>query len=59
MPTIKEGLTEPISKFDDIYNVKHFIATLEGVVRIVGRLPEDLRNVNHTSVELPDRKSVV
>ncbi|XP_024382683.1 protein MANNAN SYNTHESIS-RELATED 1 isoform X2 [Physcomitrium patens] len=55
MPTIKEGLTEPISKFDDIYNVKHFIATLEGVVRIVGRLPEDLRNVNHTSVELPHK----
>ncbi|KAG0621972.1 hypothetical protein M758_3G062900 [Ceratodon purpureus] len=53
MPTIKEGLTELASNFDDVYNVKHFIASLEGVVRVMGRLPEELRKANQTSVEIP------
>lgn len=41
------------SNFDDIYNVKHFIATLEGVVRIMGRLPEELQGANRTTLTVP------
>lgn len=41
------------SNFDDIYNVKHFIASLEGIVRVMGRLPEELRKANRTSIETP------
>lgn len=55
IPIVKEGLTELASNFDDLYTVKHFIATLEGVVRIMGRLPEDLRGLNHTSIQVPYR----
>lgn len=53
MPTLREGLTDLASNFDDIYNVKHFIASLEGIVRVMGRLPVELRNGNQTSVEIP------
>lgn len=41
------------SNFDDIYNVKHFIATLEGVVRIMGRLPDELQGANRTTLTVP------
>jgi hypothetical protein len=33
--------------------VKHFIASLEGIVRVMGRLPVELRNGNQTGVEIP------
>jgi hypothetical protein len=35
--------------------VKHFIATLEGIVRIVGRLPDELKDINKTVVQVPYR----
>lgn len=43
------------SNFDDLYNVKHFINTLEGVVRIMGRLPEEARSIKQTIIQVPVR----
>jgi hypothetical protein len=55
LPLIKEAHREPGSNFEDLYYVKHFIATLEGIVRIVGRLPDELKDINKTVVQVPYR----
>eukprot|EP00250_Pteridium_aquilinum_P018109 c23949_g1_i1 orf=449-1777(-) len=53
LPTIKEAPKEPNSEFDKIYDVNNFISSLKDVVRVVGRLPEDIRGVQPTVVKVP------
>lgn len=53
LPTIKEAPKEPNSEFDKIYDVNNFISSLKDVVRVVGRLPEDVRGVQPTVVKAP------
>ncbi|MCO5583060.1 hypothetical protein L7F22_036967 [Adiantum nelumboides] len=53
LPTIKEAPKEPNSEFDKIYDVNNFISSLKDVVRVVGRLPEDVRGVQPTIVKVP------
>lgn len=53
MPTIKEAAKEPNSDFDKIYDVNNFISSLKDVVRVVGRLPEDVRSVTPEVVKVP------
>eukprot|EP00249_Psilotum_nudum_P007656 c20723_g1_i1 orf=837-2180(+) len=55
VPTIKGAAKEPNSNFDKIYDVSTFITSLEGVVRVVGRFPDDARSVNPTVVKVPYR----
>ncbi|CAM6090364.1 unnamed protein product [Calypogeia fissa] len=59
VPTIKEGAKEPNSRFEDIYNVKTFISSLDGVVRVVGRPPEEKENKTFTSIPLRVTKDYI
>ncbi|BBN01514.1 hypothetical protein MPTK1_2g08010 [Marchantia polymorpha subsp. ruderalis] len=53
LPNVKEAQKEPNSRFDDIYNVRNFISSLEGVVRVVGQLPKDYAKGNKTITSIP------
>eukprot|EP00249_Psilotum_nudum_P007657 c20723_g2_i1 orf=832-2181(+) len=53
LPIIKGAAKEPNSNFDKIYDVNTFIMSLEGVIRVVGRLPDDARSVTPTLVKVP------
>ncbi|KAH7435298.1 hypothetical protein KP509_06G058400 [Ceratopteris richardii] len=58
LPTIKEASKEPNSEFDKIYDVNNFISSLKDVVRVVGRLPEDIRGVEPAIVKVPHKVSL-
>lgn len=49
------GFWTKCSRFEDIYNIKHFISSLDGVVRVVGKLPEDKAKMNRTVTSIPLR----
>ncbi|KAL3696534.1 hypothetical protein R1sor_010610 [Riccia sorocarpa] len=53
VPTVKEALKEPHSRFDDLYNVRNFISSLEGMVRVVGQLPKDFAKGNKSITSIP------
>ncbi|KAL2643285.1 hypothetical protein R1flu_010872 [Riccia fluitans] len=53
LPNVKEAQKEPNSRFDDIYNVRNFISSLEGVVRVVGQLPKNVAKANKTITSIP------
>eukprot|EP00250_Pteridium_aquilinum_P000836 c11008_g2_i1 orf=674-1672(+) len=53
MPKIKEAATDTNGGFSKIYDVNNFIASLQGVVRVVARLPADSRSVSPAVVKVP------
>eukprot|EP01018_Ginkgo_biloba_P009605 Gb_05009 [translate_table: standard] len=55
LPTIKDGHKEPNGNFEKIYDTSNFILSLQNVVRVVGRLPDDMSSVNPTLISVPYR----
>ncbi|KAF3789993.1 Uncharacterized protein EJ110_NYTH17427 [Nymphaea thermarum] len=53
LPTIKNSENEPNGQFDNIYHTGNFIKSLQGVLRVVGRLPDDLSSVSPAVVSVP------
>ncbi|KAL4203031.1 hypothetical protein AMTRI_Chr02g224180 [Amborella trichopoda] len=53
LPTIKDGDKEPNGQFDNIYHPTAFIMGLQNVLRVVGRLPEDMSSVTPTVINVP------
>ncbi|CAN6466996.1 unnamed protein product [Victoria cruziana] len=53
LPTIKNSENEPNGQFDNIYHPGNFIKSLQGVLRVVGRLPDDLNSVSPAVISVP------
>lgn len=55
LPTIKDGHKEPNGQFEKIYDTSNFITSLQNIVRVVGRLPDDMSSVAPTPLTIPYR----
>nr|ABR18129.1 unknown [Picea sitchensis] len=55
IPTIKDGHKEPNGQFDKIYDTSKFIASLQNIVRVVGRIPDDMSSISPTVISVPYR----
>ncbi|KAH9329866.1 hypothetical protein KI387_001974, partial [Taxus chinensis] len=55
LPTIKDGHKEPNGQFEKIYDTSNFITSLQNIVRVVGRLPDDMTSVSPELIHVPYR----
>ncbi|XP_057852344.1 protein MANNAN SYNTHESIS-RELATED 1 isoform X1 [Cryptomeria japonica] len=53
LPTIKDGYKEPNGQFEKIYDINNFIISLQNIVRVVGRLPDDMTSASPELIHVP------